>query len=190
MTELDQPFIVGIGGTMQRNASSERVLGMALASARSQGARTHLFAGPEIAFPHFDLKDSAGVGAAQEFCSVLRKADGIILSSPCYHGSISGLIKNALDYIELMRGDSRPYFDGRAVGCIGCGAGNQGPSMVVTELRTIVHSLRGWCTPLAVAINTTQVTIGDSSCSDPHITSHIETLSKQVVEFAKMSMRH
>jgi hypothetical protein len=35
-------------------------------------------------------------------------------------GGISGLVKNALDYVEDLRDHELPYLDGRAVGCIGC----------------------------------------------------------------------
>src|ERR1017187_1858557 len=41
----------------------------------------------------------------------LRRANGVILATPCYHGSVSGLLKNALDYVEDMA-------QGRAVGLI------------------------------------------------------------------------
>ena len=50
--------------------------------------------------------------------AALRRANGVILSTPCYHGSVSGLVKNALDYTEDMCKDPEPYLDGRAVGLI------------------------------------------------------------------------
>ena len=62
---------------------------------------------------------------ASELVFVLRQSHGIILVSTGYHGSISGLIKNALDYVEDMRGDEAVYFDGRAVGCVACAHGWQ-----------------------------------------------------------------
>ena len=110
-----QPLIVGIGGTLRRGSGTERALRLALFHAENHGAKTHILAGPDLAFPHFDPHVGASHEQTREFCDVLRRADGIIVSSPCYHGSISGLIKNALDYVEDMRSDPRPYFDGRAV---------------------------------------------------------------------------
>jgi FMN reductase len=87
--------------------------------------------------------------------------------------------------VEDMRGDPRPYFDGRAVGCIGCGAGFQGPSMVLVELRSIVHALRGWPAPLGVAINTLAVKFQDGRCTDPAIESQLKIMAEQVVAFAQ-----
>ena len=81
----------------------------------------------------------------------------MIIASPAFHGGPSGLIKNALDHIEELRTDERPYLDGRAVGCIVCAAGWQATTTTLASLRSTVHALRGWPTPLGVTINTTVV---------------------------------
>ena len=72
----------------------------------------------------------------------------IIVASPAYHGGVSGLVKNALDYVEDLRDAKRPYLDGRAVGCIACAGGWQAAVATLTGLRSISHALRGWPTPL------------------------------------------
>ena len=38
-----------------------------------------------------------------------RWADGLLVASPGYHGGISGMMKNALDYVEDLRADERVY---------------------------------------------------------------------------------
>lgn len=86
------------------------------------------------------------------FISSSRRADEIIIGSVGYHGSISGLIKNALDYAEDMAGDEWPYFHGRPVVAIATGAGWQGAVMTLTALRSIVHALRGWKSPMPHAL--------------------------------------
>ena len=63
-------------------------------------------------------------------------------------------MKNALDYTEDMCKDAEPYLDGRAVGLIVCGHGWQSTGVVLSAFRSIVHALRGWPTPMGVAINT------------------------------------
>ncbi len=57
-------------------------------------------------------------------------------------------MKNAIDLLEDLRGDSRVYLDGRAVGCIVTAAGWQGCNTTLGAMRGIVHALRGWPTPL------------------------------------------
>lgn len=179
------PLIVGIGGTTRPGSSSERALAIALRHAEAGGAATRMISGRDLVLPLYEPDAKGRTEGAQRLSDSLRRADGIVVSSPCYHGAISGLIKNALDYVEDMRNDPRPYFDGRAVGCIGCGAGSQGPSMVLVELRSIVHALRGWPTPLGVAINTLRVTFRDGRCSDPAIDDQLRIMAGQVVAFAR-----
>src|SRR6185312_15683816 len=54
---------------------------------------------------------------ALELVSALREADAVVVGSPGYHGAVSGLVKNALDYIEDLREDPRVYLDNTPWGC-------------------------------------------------------------------------
>jgi FMN reductase len=116
---------------------------------------------------------------------VLREADGVVLVSPGYHGTVSGLVKNALDYVEDLRTDERPYLDGRAVGCVAAAQGWQAAVTTLTALRQIVHALRGWPTPLGAAVNSRQVVFEpDGTAGDAAVTRTLRTIGEQVVQFA------
>lgn len=69
-----------------------------------------------------------------------------LIWAAAHHGSVSGLIKNALDYIEDTTKEERVYLEGRTVGCIACAYGWQATGSTLNALRTIVHALRGWPT--------------------------------------------
>lgn len=182
-----RPFVVGIGGTTRPGSSSEKAMALALTYARALGAETEMFGGRELILPLYDPGPDALVGHAARLVASLRRADGVILSSPCYHGGVSGLVKNAIDYTEEMRTDARVYLDGRAVGAIGCGFGYQGPGMVLAQLRQITHALRGWPVPLGVAVNSAVVKFEGDVCSDASVAKQIEIMAAQVVEFAALT---
>jgi FMN reductase len=99
---------------------------------------------------------------------------------------MSGLIKNAIDLLEDMSYDTRPYLDGRAVGCVVVGAGRQGPGATLTSVRTIVHALRGWPTPLGLTLNSSEP-LFDASGSpiEARTRDYMQILASQVVEFAQ-----
>ncbi|HSM52662.1 MAG TPA: NADPH-dependent oxidoreductase, partial [Erythrobacter sp.] len=61
---------------------------------------------------------------------------------------------NALDYLEDLAKDERPYLDGRAVGLISTAYGDQASVSTLLTLRGIVHALRGWPTPMGATIRT------------------------------------
>jgi len=184
-----KPFIVGMGGTTRPGSSSEQALAIALACAERCGAEIKMYGGAALHLPMYDPDPANMTDAARHLIDDLRRADGVILASPCYHGGVSGLLKNAIDYTEEMRDDERVYFDGRAIGAIGCGYGNQGPNTVLAQLRQIGHALRGWNVPLGVAINSAEVKFKDGVCSAAGTAAQIEIMARQVVDFSARFMR-
>src|SRR6266567_2541643 len=115
----DKPLIVGIGGTTRANSSTEKALRFALGVCEKDGAETVLFDGPTLdVLPHYAPEKPERRTEATDLVKAVRRADGIIVATPGYHGTISGLVKNALDYTEDLREDDQPYFANRPVGCI------------------------------------------------------------------------
>jgi FMN reductase len=76
----------------------------------------------------------------------------VISATAAYHTGISGMVKHALDHLEDLRTDERPYLDLRAVGSIITALGLQGGGATLTSARTIIHVLRGWPTPVGVTL--------------------------------------
>lgn len=181
------PFIVGLGGTMRLGSTSELALRHALSVAEEMGAATEAITGPALELPFYDADNPHRTPAARRLIQCLRAADGVILSSPSYHGSVSGMLKNALDYAEDLRGDDRPYFDGRAVGCIVCAHGIQSMGVSLVAMRTIVHSLRGWPTPFAATLNSSEPPFLEGQPADEETARKLATVAEQVVHFARMT---
>ena len=101
------PKIVAIGGTINPGSSTEMALRTALDVAESQGAEVKLFGGEYLAaLPHYRSKAHSAADGS-EMVEAVRAADGIIIAAPGYHGTISGLVKNALDYLEDHCHDNR-----------------------------------------------------------------------------------
>jgi FMN reductase len=185
---MAKPFILGIGGTTRAGSSSELVLRAALKEIEALGAETEILAGPDMVLPLYAPENPERDPRAERLIALLRRADGLVIASPGYHGSISGMIKNALDYAEDTAKDARPYLDGRAVGCIACAYGWQATGSTLIALRTIVHALRGWPTPLGVAANTTMKLFDeDRCCTDPTLGANLRILAEQVMHFVRLS---
>jgi FMN reductase len=181
------PLIIGIGGTTRPNSTTERTLVKALEAAERLGARTRLFNGAFLS--RLPIYDPSAGDASSEFAELIesvRQADGVVVATPGYHGSVSGLVKNALDSLEGLRGDARPYFDGRAVGCIVTADGWQACGTTLSTLRTIIHALRGWPTPMGVTFNPSSCQLFDDAgeFTEPRDAGQIELMVGQVLEFA------
>jgi FMN reductase len=182
------PLIVGIGGTTRPSSTSERALTKALDAAERSGARTKLFNGAFLArLPIYDPACGDPVSEVGELLDAVRQADGILVATPGYHGSVSGLVKNALDTLEGLRADSRPYFEGRAVGLIVTADGWQACGTTLSALRTIIHALRGWPTPLGVTFNPSAGPLFDDAgdLTEARDIAQIDLLVRQVLDFAE-----
>ena len=181
-----QVRILGIGGSPRRGSSSERALQTALAAAARHGATVSSVVGADLVLPMYDPAGGTLLAPAKRLLAALTEADGLLIASPAYHGSTSGLMKNALDYVEELRDDARPYLSERAVGCLAVAQGWQSGVSTLGTLRTIVHALRGWPTPLGVVLNTSVSGFtADGDCADPQVREQIEVMARQVVDFAR-----
>lgn len=178
--------IVAVGGTLRGDSSSAKALRLCLDHAARRGASTRLFTNDDLRLPLYEPGGDPAPLAAQ-LIAELRAADGVLLASPGYHGSISGVLKNVLDYTEEMAADPTCYFEGRAIGCIVTAAGWQAAGSTLAALRSIVHALRGWPTPLGVMINSTEpVFAADGACIAPATAASLAAMTDQVLEFAAM----
>jgi FMN reductase len=183
---MNSPYIVAVGGTLRTGSTTEKAMRHALAAAARAGARTKLICGTALQLPLYQPDNAERCDAARELISELAMADGIIIGSPGYHGSISGLIKNALDYAEDLRTDVRPYFSGRAVGCIATAGGWPGAVNTLGALREIVHALRGWPTPLGAAINSAERVFDETgACLMPRVAEILERIAGEVIGFVQ-----
>jgi len=178
--------VLGIGGTTRRQSGSERALRIAAGAARELGAAVELIVGRALLLPIYDPENPARSPAAAALVAALRRADAVLISSPGYHGTVSGMVKNALDYAEDLRGDERPYLSGLPVGCIAVAGGWQSSVSTLHTLRTCAHALRGWPTPLGAALNAAGPLFEEATgtCIDDTARSQLETVGRQVVEFA------
>jgi FMN reductase len=182
-----EPFIVGIGGTARVNSTSERAVARALQFAEQQGCKTRLFGGDLLArLPLYVPGQATRNGDELEFLEAIRHCHGVIISTPGYHGCVSGPIKNVLDLIEDTASDEQPYLTDRAFGCIVTAYGWQACGTALVSLRLISHALRAWPTPFGAALNASSPLFEtDGTCIDAKIEKQLALVAAQVVDFAR-----
>jgi FMN reductase len=180
MTPDQRPLVVGLGGSTGAGASStSRLMREALTRCAARGAQTEVFDGDVLAqLPIFNVHGIVPDDNATRLADAVRRADAVIVASPGYHGGMSGLVKNALDYLELLRDDARPYLEGRAVGAIVAAAGWQAVGTTLVSVRSTIHALRGWPTPFGLGVNTVE-----QQSDDVRVSSGLDVLVDQLLQF-------
>ncbi|MEU1228957.1 NAD(P)H-dependent oxidoreductase [Streptomyces sp. NPDC005828] len=179
-TPMGAPRVVVISGSLRPGSTCDRVAEWCADRSAEQGASVRVFTGAEIDFPAYRPGLAGTHAAVAGFLGELRAAHGVILVSPTYHATVSGLLKNALDYVNDIGGPV-PYLEGRAIGTVAVGAGAQGAVSTLTTLRTIGHALRGWPTPVGVAVSSAPAQpAADGSEPDPDAARLVEMVSQVV----------
>ena len=178
--------IVCIGGTVHAGSSTEQALRLAGKVAEEEGAEVTVFGGDYLrALPHY-RGEGYGIEDGADLVEAVRHSDGVIVAAPGYHGTISGLVKNALDYLEDLAHDERPYLDGRAVGLIATAYGDQATMSTIHTLRSIVHALRGWPTPMAATLRVREGLFSpEGACLDDRSRQQIELVGEQTFRGAQ-----
>jgi FMN reductase len=180
--------IVGIGGTLRDGSSTERLVAAVLAACASMGAQTQMFGGSALkALPHFNPESTERTEGERALVEAVRTADAVVIGSPGYHGGVSGLVKNAIDLLEDLARDARPYFDGRPVGLVVSAAGWQATGVTLAALRGITHAMRGWPTPLGIAVNTVAQSRSApmAPVADAEIAGAVAMQARQIMQFGK-----
>src|SRR5712691_8061172 len=109
--------ILGLGGSLRPCSVTTLALRIALAGAEEAGATTRLLDLATLSLPMFNGTYSLegytpeGRQTIQTLLDATRQAQGFIFASPTYHNIISGSMKNALDYMELLKDDRPPRLE-------------------------------------------------------------------------------
>ncbi|MFB4300952.1 NADPH-dependent FMN reductase [Actinomadura sp. NTSP31] len=178
------PHLVFLSGTLHAGSKADRIA--AWCARRCRGATTTVFTGEDLEFPHYRPGLSGRHAQLTRYLYELAWADGIVLISPAYHGTVSGLLKNALDYVNDLSQERQPFLQDRSVGCVALALGDQGAASTLATLRTVAHALRGWPTPLGVTLTSATAALRpDGEPARPETRDRLDLMLGQVLVVAR-----
>jgi FMN reductase len=182
--------IVGLGGSLAMVSKSRAALLKALEGAEAVGAETELLDLRELDLPMYNSDDNEPGEAATRVIESCYAADGLIWSSPLYQGTISGALKNALDWLHVLGSRDPSYLHDKVIGLISAAGGTQGLQAINT-MEFAVRALRGWAVPYVVPVATAwQAFDADGQIQDAAIGIQLETLGQEVVRVADRFATH
>jgi len=128
--------ILGISGSLRRGSHNTNLL-RAAAELLPPGVELEVYEGLEDLPPYDADRDvEPGDPAVARLREAIAKADGVLIATPEYNGSIPGLLKNALDWA------SRPFpnnaLRGKPVAVIGASTGLFGAVWAQAETRKVL----------------------------------------------------
>jgi len=172
--------IVGLGGSLSPRSNSLAALKVAVDAAAEEGADTKVFDIREMDLPMFRRGMDSLPEAALALCAATAEARGMIWSSPMYHGTVSGVFKNALDWLDLLRDENPPFLTDKVVGLISTAGGVQGLQAINT-MEFVVRALRGMAVPLVAPVARAYRAFDETGrISDEAIEHQLQALGREV----------
>jgi FMN reductase len=130
-------------------------------------------------------QDTPGETAA-EFIDSCYFANGLIWSSPLYQGTISGALKNALDWLHVLGRRDPPYLHDKVIGLISAAGGTQGLQAINT-MEFAVRALRGWAVPYVVPVaSAAHVFEASGAIKDESVEAQLSMLGAELVRVAEL----
>jgi len=167
--------VLGIASSMRQNSSSTRVLKNTLKVVEKNGGQIQLLDLRETQLPLYSpgRKESTEL---QKAIDNVKWADAFILASPDYHGSMSGVMKNFLDYFWTD-------FAGKTFGYI-CASHEKGLT-VMDQMRTAIRQCYGWSMPYGLSVNSELDFDKDGNVSNS-VKTRIEMLGRDLVIYGSL----
>jgi FMN reductase len=173
--------VAGICGSLRKGSFTRMALHVALAGAKEAGARTRLIDLSEYHLIFCDGKEDESGYPKDVFTlrEEVRAAQGIILATPEYHGSYSGVLKNALDLMGFEA------FEGKMLGLVGVSGGGMGAFGAMNNLRAVGRALHAWVIPEQASIPEAYKVFDESgTLKDSALEKRLKEVGRQVARFA------
>ena len=177
--------ITGVCGSLSADGATKKALAIALKGAAEYHAETTL-----LELRNFNLVFYGSVPQDEyppdvlKMRNALRDSQGIILATPEYHGSLTGVLKNMLDLMSIED------FETKIIGLVGVAGGHIGAINSLNAMKTICRNLHCWVLPQEVSIaNSAETFDDDGAVKDPAIEERLLNVGRQVVKFASVQQR-
>jgi FMN reductase len=169
--------IVGIGGSLRSDSYSQQALEVAAQRLEALGAEVEVLDLRSLHLPFCDGgKEYPDYPDVERLQTTVRAADGLVLATPEYHGSVSGVIKNALD---LMSFDQ---LSDKVVGLISV-LGGQPNSNALNDLRLIMRWVHAWVIPEQIAVGQAWKAFAqDGKLQDEALSTRFDQFAQSLVE--------
>ncbi len=188
MEQPQRPIkILGISGSLRGGSSSLLALRVALEGSAALGAQTEVLDLQELYLPMFlpqvpleDCPDSVRL-----LLRKVREADAMLWAGPAYHGTISGALKNALDYLEFLNTERPLYLTDKVVGLIATAGGAMASVNTINAMAHVAQTLRAWMATIQVPIGPTRDLFQNGELKDEPTRERLRMLGRQVVRFVQ-----
>lgn len=181
------PKILAFAGSTRKDSFNKKLVKIAADAARAAGAQVTYVDLKDIPMPLYDgdLETEQGIPEnAKKFKAMLLAHDGLLISAPEYNSSITGVLKNTIDWASRPLPGEAAFasFAGKACSLMSASPGALGGLRGLVTVRSLLSNMRVIVLPDQVAVPKAHEAFdADGKLKDPKQQSAIEALGRDLV---------
>ena len=185
---MPTPHVLAFAGSTRSESFNKQLVRLAAEDARAAGAHVTVIDLRDLPLPLFDedLESEKGLPEnAKKFKALLREHDGFLIASPEYNSSITGVLKNAIDWASRPESDDEPplvAFRGKVAGIMSASPGGLGGLRGLVHLRAILGNIGVLVLPDQLAVSSAHDAFDGGKLKDTRKAKQVGDLAKTLVE--------
>ncbi len=182
------PKILAFAGSTRTDSFNKKLVKIAAVGAETAGAKVTIIDLRDFPMPLFDGDLEAKEGLPSiviKFKEVLVAHQGLLISSPEYNSSISGVLKNAIDWASRPSPGEAPLicFTNKVAGLVSASPGALGGLRGLVHIRSILGNIKVLVLPDQVAVpKADQAFNADGSLKDAKQQSDVQNVGAQLAK--------
>jgi NAD(P)H-dependent FMN reductase len=184
---MSSPKVLAFAGSTRKESVNKRLARIALQAAKKAGAETTFVDLQDFNIPLYcdDLVAKQGIPeGVLQFKQLLNSHNGFFIASPEYNGSLTGVLKNAIDWATIKAdGEERmSCWNGKIAGLVSASPGGLGGIRGLHHLRTILAGIGTFVLPNHLAVgNSTENLQNEKQITDEKLQLQLESLTHEMV---------
>ncbi len=180
------PKILAFTGSTRQDSYNKKLVKIACEAARKAGAAVTEIDLRDFPMPLYDgdLENAKGIPEnSLKFKKLLMEHQGLLISSPEYNSSISGVLKNAIDWASRAIPGEEPLacFKGKTVALMSASPGALGGLRGLVHVRSILGNIQVLVLPNQVAVpKANEAFDTNGQLTDKRLQSSVENLGTEL----------
>ncbi len=155
---MAKPKILAFAGSLRKDSYNKKLVKVAVEGAKLAGADVTLIDLKDFPLPVFDqdLEKEEGMPEnGKKLKKLFLEHQGLLISSPEYNSSISGVLKNTIDWLSRVESKDEPplaCFAGKVAALMSASPGGLGGLRGLVTLRSILGNIKVLVLPDQIAV--------------------------------------